>query len=292
MLKNEETKEATINIFGDITSWPWEELGDTSSYNLSKQLEELNNYDVINIHINSYGGEVKEGLAIYNSLVNHKAKVKTYCDGFACSIASVIFMAGGERIMNKASLLMIHNAWLYASGNAEELRKVADDLDKITQASVNAYLEKINITEEELKTLMDNETWLGYEEAIEKGFATDVVSDTEEKASQNVKESLIQMILANQENKEETTDDEQDEEDDVEKDIDIKNESNSDDEDLTDEEDTSTDENEETTDEEDKTSDEADTSNEDDIEKNKEDEESTQKAVDFLCAMIKGGMIE
>ena len=79
--------------------------------------------DEIEVHINSNGGAVSEGLAIYNVLKNSKAKVTTYCDGFACSPASVIFMAGDERVMNGASLLMIHDAWTYGQGNAAELRK-------------------------------------------------------------------------------------------------------------------------------------------------------------------------
>lgn len=142
-----ETKEheADIIIFGDITSWPWLN-SDVSAYMLSKQIAELD-VDSINVHISSYGGEVAEGLAIYNSLKQHRAKVKTYCDGFACSIASVIFMAGTERIMSNASLLMVHNPWTYTEGNAQELRKTADDLDKMSQASVNAYLEYVNLEE-------------------------------------------------------------------------------------------------------------------------------------------------
>ena len=87
-------KEADVYIFGDITSWEWFD-NDVSSYTLSKELQELDkDIETINVHINSYGGEVAEGLAIHNLLKNHKAKVRTYCDGFACSIASVIFMAG------------------------------------------------------------------------------------------------------------------------------------------------------------------------------------------------------
>ena len=139
---------ATINIYGDITSFPWNE-GDMSSANLSRQLEALEDVTQIDVFINSYGGEVAEGLAIYNALKRHKAKVTTYCDGFACSIASVIFMAGDERVMNDASLLMIHNAWTYAVGNSDELRKQADDLEKITQASVEAYKSHSSLTEED-----------------------------------------------------------------------------------------------------------------------------------------------
>ncbi|MGL5765658.1 MAG: head maturation protease, ClpP-related [Sarcina sp.] len=196
----QEKNEATINIYGDITSWDWYE-SDVSSYTLSKQLDALE-VDTINVYINSYGGEVAEGLAIYNSLKRHKAKVKTYCDGFACSIASVIFMAGDERIMSTASLLMIHNAWTYTAGNANELRKQAEDLDIITQASINAYMESVNISEEEVKELLDNETWLSSQLAVEHGFATTVISSKDaEKVSQSVKKSLQKMILESQINK-------------------------------------------------------------------------------------------
>ena len=209
--------EATINIFGDITSFPWCE-SDVSNYNLSKQLAELQDVDKINVHISSYGGEVAEGLAIYNALRNHKAKVTTVCDGFACSIASVIFMAGDERIMNEASLLMIHNAWTFAEGNAAALRKQADDLDIITQASVEAYKAHSSLSEEEIKALMDAETWILPEDALEYGFATSVIKTEKEKASQNAFMQLLNIIKAYQEeeNPDEETEDEESTNDDSE----------------------------------------------------------------------------
>ena len=190
----QNNNEVDIQIYGDITSWDWFE-GDISSYTLSKQIEGLE-CDVINVYINSYGGEVAEGLAIYNQLKRHKAKVKTVCDGFACSAASVVFMAGDERIMSTASLLMIHNAWTWASGNSKELRKQADDLDKITQASINAYMQEVNITEDELKQMLDDETWITPQEALEKGFITTIVNEKDaEEVSQSVKKSLMKLIL-------------------------------------------------------------------------------------------------
>ena len=187
--------EADVYIFGDITSWEWYD-NDVSSYTLSKELQELSpDIETINVHINSYGGEVAEGLAIYNLLKNHKAKVRTIVDGFACSIASVIFMAGDERIMNNASLLMIHNAWMYTYGNAAQLRKDADDLDKITQASINAYMNHVNITEDKLKEMLDAETWLLPDEALEMGFATSVVSEPQfNKAAASVRKALFNLV--------------------------------------------------------------------------------------------------
>lgn len=199
---------ATITIYGDITSWTWLE-SDVSAANLSKQLEELADVNEINVYINSYGGEVAEGLAIYNALRRHKAKVRTICDGFACSIASVIFMAGDERIMNEASLLMIHNAWTWASGNAAELRKQAEDLDKITQASVEAYKAHSSLKEEEIKALMDAETWILPSEALEYGFATAVEKTEKANTSQNAKAKLFGIVRAYQkkEDDEEESDD-------------------------------------------------------------------------------------
>ena len=211
--------EVDIQIYGDITSWNWFE-SDVSSYTLSKQIEGLE-CDVINVYINSYGGEVAEGLAIYNQLKRHKAKVKTVCDGFACSAASVVFMAGDERIMSTASLLMIHNAWIHVSGNSKELRKQAETLDKITQASINAYMQEVNITEEELKQMLDDETWITPQEAIEKGFITAIVNEKEaEEVSQSVKKSLMEVILNSKSKKDDEDDKEKDDKtDDKEKEL-------------------------------------------------------------------------
>lgn len=196
LYQDAENKTAEIYIYGDITSWPWIE-SDVSSYTLSKELQELDeDIESINIYINSYGGEVSEGLAIYNALKRHKAKVTTIVDGFACSIASVIFAAGDERVMNDTSLLMIHNAWTYAAGDSKDLKKQAEDLEKITQASINAYMQIVNIEEDELKEMMDNDTWLNGKEALEMGFATEL-AEVEEKqvATQGVRNSLMQKVF-------------------------------------------------------------------------------------------------
>lgn len=279
LVKEENT--ATLNIYGDITSWPWFE-GDVSAVNLSKQLEEMSDVTNIDVYINSYGGEVAEGLAIYNALRRHKAKVTTYCDGFACSIASVIFMAGDERVMNEASLLMIHNAWTFASGNSAELRKQADDLDKITQASVEAYKAHSSLSEEEIKALMDNETWILPEEALGYGFATSIAKTETDKASQNAFARLLEIIRCYQQ-----ADDEEEEV--VENETTTEDEENSteDEENSTDEEETSTDEEENSTEEDDASTDE----DEDTIgdgQSEDEEENATQKWSGFFNAIIKG----
>lgn len=192
-------KSADLYIYGDIVSWEWFE-SDVSSYTLAKELDSLpESVENVNVYINSYGGEVAEGLAIYNALRRHKAKVTTYCDGFACSAASVVFMAGDERVMSNSSLLMIHNAWMWTAGDPAQLRKDADDLETITQASINVYMDAVSITEDELKAMMDAETWIAPADALEMGFATSVVSPKEKKtASQSLRKRMAEMILKSQ----------------------------------------------------------------------------------------------
>jgi ATP-dependent protease ClpP protease subunit len=211
---------ATINIYGDITSWAWEELGEVSAYNLSKQLDSLTNVSEINVYINSYGGEVAEGLAIYNALKRKgkQAKVKTFCDGFACSIASVIFMAGTERIMSNASLLMIHNAWTVGQGNADELRKLADDMDIITSASVEAYKERSSLSEKKIKALMSAESWITPKDAVKWGFATEIEEEKTENVSQSVKSKLFDIIMQAENDENDEENDEEDIENDTEND--------------------------------------------------------------------------
>lgn len=184
---------AELYIYGDITSWPWSE-SDVSAYNIVQELDAVVAGE-IRVYINSYGGEVAEGLAIFNALKRHAAKVVTYCDGFACSAASVVFMAGDERVMGDASLLMIHNAWMWAAGNADELRKQAEDLDKISDAAANAYRQAVSITDEELKSLLDGESWLTPVEALEMGFATSIVAvAASAKASMSARKAVFSAL--------------------------------------------------------------------------------------------------
>lgn len=148
-------------------------------------VDALNQVDTPNltVHINSYGGSVSEGLAIYSVLSQFKGHLVTIVDGFACSAASVIFMAGKERIVPESGLLMIHNAWSNAEGDSNALRKVADDLEKITQPSVDIYCLKTGLPEEKIKELMDAETWITSKEAFEMNFSTSMSKDSQAKQS-------------------------------------------------------------------------------------------------------------
>lgn len=190
LLVSSDQFSADLHIMGDIrrgSIWDsFDETGasterKTESLDVVKALADMpKSVQHINVHINSYGGEVAEGLAIYNALKSHPAQVTTYCEGFACSIASVVFMAGDERIMRDSSMLMIHNPSNYARGTSDELRKAADDLDVIRETSIAAYMSHATCGREELITLMDAETWLTPERSVELGLATATESDEDE----------------------------------------------------------------------------------------------------------------
>lgn len=178
MTKNENN--ADISIFGEIVTsgYEWYE-SDVSASGFQKDLKGLGEVDTINLHINSPGGSVFDGIAIYQMLVQHKAAINVYVDGLAASIASVIAMAGDNIYIPKNAMLMVHNPWTVAAGNASELRKQADDLDKIGQSMQESYLSKTNgkLDQETLQKLLDDETWLSADEAVAYGFADVVLEE-------------------------------------------------------------------------------------------------------------------
>lgn len=164
-------QEADIYIFGEIVSYKWDDT-DTTAASFQKDLKELGEVDQINLHINSPGGSVFEGIAIGNMLKQHKAHVTAHVDALAASIASVIVASCDKVVMPENSMLMIHNPWTFSMGNAKELRKQADDLDKIAESSVVTYLSKASdkLSEKKIKQIMDEETWLSANEAYEYGL--------------------------------------------------------------------------------------------------------------------------
>ena len=182
-IKKKTDKKGEIFIYGDIVSEEWF-ANEVTAPGFKQQLDELRNVSEIDVHINSSGGNVFEGHAIYNMLKMHKAKINIYIDALAASIASVIAMSGDTIFMHKNSFLMIHNSWIVTVGNAKELRDTADLLDKTDEASNQAYLDRaLNISEEELKELLDAETWLTASEALEKGFIDEILEPNEIAAS-------------------------------------------------------------------------------------------------------------
>ena len=166
---------ADVYIFGDVTSMPWRE-SDVDAHSFVADLAALGPVSEITCRISSYGGEVEEGLAIYNALLSNPAHVTTICEGQACSIASVIFMAGDDRIMRDASALFVHDCWVCAQGDADDLRKTADDLDVQMVACKTAYM-RGGIDADTLDGLLKADTWVTPDDAVAYGLATAIDAD-------------------------------------------------------------------------------------------------------------------
>ena len=189
------------DVAGDSTDYWTGEVteSDTSAKHIQSELEKAGEIQNINIYINSYGGSVKEGLGIYNLLKRSTAQKTVYVDGFACSIASVIAMAGDKVIMGVNTLMMVHHAAMGVFGNAEELRKAANDIEVIDSASCSSYLAKAGnkLTQETLTQLLNGQTWLNATQCLEYGLC-DEVTGIEDKtiaaAKQRFKQSIADEI--------------------------------------------------------------------------------------------------
>ncbi len=167
--------ELNIQIYGQIGGFSW--FDETvSADQVYKELENFgDDIDTINLYINSPGGSVTEGCAIYTALKRHKAVKNVYIDGQCSSIASVIAMAGDKIAMSPVATMMIHNPITALAGDAIELRKTADILDLMKDTIINAYVTKSHLSREEISALMDTETYFTAKQAIEKGFATEEI---------------------------------------------------------------------------------------------------------------------
>ena len=138
---------------------------------------------VLNVEINSPGGDVFAGLAIYNALKGSGKEIVVKVMGVAASAASLIAMAGDKIIMPKNTFMMIHNPWSFAAGNADELRDTAATLDKIGASLLATYAARTGMPEDEIKPLLAKDTWMTADEALASGFATEVTENVTAKAS-------------------------------------------------------------------------------------------------------------
>lgn len=165
-----DKKSADLLLYGYIseTSWWGDEV---TPKEFAEELKSVGDVEVLNVYINSLGGDVFAGQAIYSQLKRHKAHVVVRVDGVAASIASVIAMAGDEIIMPLNAMMMIHNPWVWGAGDAQEFRELAEFLDNVRKTMIAAYRDKTGLSDEEIIQLMDDETWFTAEEAVEKGFA-------------------------------------------------------------------------------------------------------------------------
>ncbi|MGE5553304.1 MAG: head maturation protease, ClpP-related [Betaproteobacteria bacterium] len=178
----DEQKTAELLLYGLISSTSW--WGDEVTPKQFKQdLDALGDVDLIRVFINSDGGDLFAGQAIHSMLKRHKAQIEVYIDGLAASSASLVAMAGDVVRMPRNAMIMVHNPWVLAMGNAEELRKVADDLDKAREGMIAAYEDKTHLDREKIIELLDAETWMTAEEAVDLGFADEVEQAKEVAAS-------------------------------------------------------------------------------------------------------------
>lgn len=174
MIKNQAKNSAEILIYEMIGKDWWSDEG-IAAKDFAADLKSLGNVTEITLRINSAGGSVFEGITMYNLLKAHPANITCYIDGIAASIASVIAMAANKIIMPENAMMMIHDPWGFAQGNSEEMRKMAEMLDKIKEAIATSY-NRTACTEEEIAQMMTDETWLTAADAIEKGFADETVA--------------------------------------------------------------------------------------------------------------------
>ncbi len=172
-IKAKSQDEAEIFIYGDIGEGFWSE--GVGAKQFAKDLKALGDVKKITLRINSPGGSVFEGLAIYNQLKAHKAEKEVYIDGLAASIASVIAMSGDKIHMPENAMMMIHDPSGLVMGSAEDMRKMAAALDKIKDGLVTAY-RRSGKTDEEIGQMMTDETWMSAEEACEMGFCDETIT--------------------------------------------------------------------------------------------------------------------
>jgi ATP-dependent protease ClpP protease subunit len=140
----------------------------------------------VNVHINSGGGSVSQGIAIYNALKEYSGEVYVKVDGLAASIASVIAMAGDTVTMAEGSLLMVHLPWTMIAGNADDLRKEAEVLDQHKETLIDIYASNSPLSRGEIEAMLSEETWLTAVEAHELGMITDVAGELKQAASVNI----------------------------------------------------------------------------------------------------------
>jgi len=163
---------AQVYIFGAIVDFKWfDEDDDVTAKEFIDAVKTLGDFD---LRINSPGGSVPAGNAIYNALRRHKGEVDVYVEGMALSMASVVAMAGSRVIMPANAMMMIHDPWSYAVGSAKQMRKAAETLDKFKSGLVAAYQAKTGMEPAEIERLMSEETWMTAADALEMGFADEI----------------------------------------------------------------------------------------------------------------------
>ena len=162
----------------------WWDGGGVTAKSVAQQINNAGDFSSISVRINSPGGDAFEGAAIYNLLRSQGKPIHVYIDGVAASAASAIAMAGDTRAIGSNAMIMIHNAWSFCAGDARDMRRMADTLDKVTTSLAQVYVERTGKPMEEIQAMLDAETWMGAQECIDNGFATELMNQ-DDKESQN-----------------------------------------------------------------------------------------------------------
>ena len=191
----QEARKTLLYIYDDVTeygefnweTWAYED-SETSARYFAEKLQEIPEGNEIELHINSNGGSVKEGVAIYNLLKQCTNQKTGIVDGVSHSVAFLILQSCDTRKMCLGTTALVHEMWMRCSGNATQLRKYADDLDDMMESNRKVFLERATITEDELIELMKNETYLTPEKALEYGLIDEIMG--EKKVEQNPEELL------------------------------------------------------------------------------------------------------
>ena len=183
-----DNKEANLTIYGDIGESWWGES--TSASDIEKALKNIKT-DTINVHINSGGGDAFDGIAIYNQLKNHSAKIIIHVDGLAASAASLIAMAADDLIMNTGSMLMIHEASTIAWGTKSDIQKTMNALEGIDKSIADIYMTRYLGEREEIVNLIEAESWLTASEAVELGLADRVNEKAKVVDPEEVKNAIL-----------------------------------------------------------------------------------------------------
>ena len=176
-VRNEDTGQRSLYLEGVIAQESW--FGDEITPAAFKS--ELNaGNQPITVHINSVGGDCVAASQIYTMLMDYPADVTVQIDGLAASAASVVAMAGTKVCMSPTALMMVHNPWTNASGDAKDMQKAIALLDEVKESIINAYEIKTGMDRQSLSDLMDTETWMNAYRAKELGFCDEVLFDGEE----------------------------------------------------------------------------------------------------------------
>ena len=178
-INNKASDKAEILLYGPIGSSMWDEDA-ISAKQFSDELKKLpDTVKEIHLRVNSPGGSVFEGHTIYERLKQHKAKVVVYIDGLAASIASVIAMAGDEIHMGEGSFMMIHRPWTMAVGNASEMERQINLLEKLENSMTNIYSKKTGLSVADISNKLQDDFWMNADESVDFGFATNKTEESE-----------------------------------------------------------------------------------------------------------------